>query len=87
MQQGYIKIIYSVTLCNHIFLYIFIYLFSPFQAILRPFRFFSKKKLNKCDLKPRAKIQNPTITPSGRKVTQVERRKKKERKTLLKVDT
>jgi hypothetical protein len=31
-----------------------------------------------CELKPHAKFRNPTITPSGRKVTQAEERKKKE---------
>ena len=31
-----------------------------------------------CDLKPHAKFQNPTITPSGRKVSEAERRRKKE---------
>jgi hypothetical protein len=30
-----------------------------------------------CDLKPDAKFQSPTITPSGRKVTGAEREKKK----------
>ena len=30
-----------------------------------------------CELKPHAKFQNPAITPSGRKVTQAEERKRK----------
>jgi hypothetical protein len=38
-----------------------------------------------CDLKPHTKYLNPMITPSGRKVTTVEREKRK--KTLLIVDT
>ena len=66
---------------------------------------FPKKKLKKrppnlcypksyffCDLKPHAKFWNPTITPSGTKVTTLERKKrererKKEKKTPLIVDT
>ena len=40
-----------------------------------------------CDLKPHAKFQNPTITPSGREVSEAERKKKKEKKTPLIVDT
>jgi hypothetical protein len=29
-----------------------------------------------CDLKPHGKFRNPTITPSGRKVTAAERKRK-----------
>ena len=38
-----------------------------------------------CDLKPRTKFQNATITPTGRKVSVAE--KKREKKTPLLVDT
>ena len=38
-----------------------------------------------CDWKPHNKFQNPTITPSGRKVTQAERRERE--KTPLILDT
>ena len=33
-----------------------------------------------CELKPHAKFWNPTIPPSGRKVTRAERKKKKKRR-------
>ena len=36
-----------------------------------------------CELKPHAKFQKPMIIPSGRKVTQGERRKKKRRKNAI----
>jgi hypothetical protein len=61
----------------------------PFQAILGTFRFFhpmSRGVPRICfhtksfffgELKPNAKFRNPTITPSGRKVTQAERKKSK----------
>jgi hypothetical protein len=39
-----------------------------------------------CEFKPHAKFQNPRTTPSGRKITQAEKRKKRE-KTPLIVDT
>ena len=39
-----------------------------------------------CELKPNAKFQNPTINPSGRKVTQGEEEEERE-KTPLIVDT
>ena len=32
-----------------------------------------------CDLKPHSKFQKPTITPSGRKVSEAEERKSEER--------
>jgi hypothetical protein len=32
-----------------------------------------------CELKPHANLHNPTITPSGRKVTKAERRKREGR--------
>ena len=40
-----------------------------------------------CDSKPHAKFQDPTITPSGRKVSEAERKKERERKNALIVDT
>jgi hypothetical protein len=33
-----------------------------------------------CNLKPHAKFQKPTVTPSGRKVTEAEERKRKKDK-------
>ena len=33
-----------------------------------------------CDLKPHAKFHNPTITPSGRKVTEAEEEREREEK-------
>ena len=67
--------------------------FENFQAILSTFLFFPRKNPKtstpgaphffypksyfSCDLKPHAKFQNPTITPSGRKVT---RRKEREKR-------
>ena len=51
---------------------------------------FNHKSYFLCDLKPHAKFWNPTITPSGRKVTnserEKERKKEREKKTLI-VDT
>jgi hypothetical protein len=38
--------------------------------------FFLPQILFLCDLKPHAKFQNPTITPSGRKVTRKKERKR-----------
>ena len=53
-----------------------------------PPNLFSPQILFFCDLKPHAKFQNPTITPSGRKVSVgEERERKKEKKTPLIVDT
>jgi hypothetical protein len=40
-----------------------------------------------CDLKPNAKFENPTINPSGRKVTAAERREKEKKEMPLIVDT
>ena len=40
---------------------------------------FHPKSYYFCELKPHAKFQNPTITPSGKKVTQAEREKREER--------
>ena len=41
-----------------------------------------------CELKPHANFQKPMMTPSGRKVTEEEReRRKKDKKTPLIVDT
>jgi hypothetical protein len=63
------------------------------------FSFFSKETKNLtpggqggppiffCDSKPHAKCQNHMITPSGRKVSEAERRKRKRRKKTLIVDT
>jgi hypothetical protein len=42
--------------------------------------FFLPQILFFCDLKPNAKFQNLKITPSGRKVTLAERRRKKEKR-------
>ena len=36
-----------------------------------------------CDLKPHGKYQNPTITPSGRKVNGAERRRRRENTLLI----
>jgi hypothetical protein len=52
-----------------------------------PTNFFYSKSYLFCNLKPHAKFQNPTITPSGRKVTGAEREKKERKKTPLIVDT
>jgi hypothetical protein len=46
-----------------------------------PGEIFHPKSYFWCDLKPHAKIQNPTITPSGRKVSEAERKKKEGNKT------
>jgi hypothetical protein len=35
-----------------------------------------------CELKPHAKFRNPTITPSGRKVTSGERREREKKQTI-----
>ena len=43
-------------------------------------RFFYPKSYFFCDLKPHAKFRNPTITPSGSKVTTSEREKEKKRR-------
>ena len=40
-----------------------------------PLIFFHPKSYFLCDLKPHAKFHNPTITPSGRKVSEAERKK------------
>ena len=48
-----------------------------FQAILTTFRFFRPKSYFLCDLKPHAKFQNPTITPSWRKVSEGKEREEK----------
>ena len=48
---------------------------------------FHPKSYFLCDLKPHAKFKNPTITPSGRKVSEAEREKEEREKTLLIVDT
>ena len=40
-----------------------------------------------CDLKPHPKFQNPTITPSGRKVAQAEEEERRREKTPLIMDT
>ena len=45
--------------------------------------FFYPKSYFFCDLKPYAKFGNPTITPSGRKVTVGERTKKEEKTPLI----
>jgi hypothetical protein len=45
-----------------------------------PPHFCSPQFLFFCDLKAHAKFQNPTITPSGRKVTQGERREKEKKR-------
>ena len=39
------------------------------------------------ELKPHAKFRKPTITPSGRKVTQAEEERKKERKNAANSDS
>ena len=39
-------------------------------------QFFLSPQFLLCDLRPHSKFHNPTITPSGRKVTQAERRRK-----------
>ena len=39
--------------------------------------FFHPKSYFFCELKPHAKFRNPTLTPSGRKVTRAEREKRK----------
>ena len=43
-------------------------------------KFVSPQILIFCDLEPNAKFQNPTITPSGRKVMQAERKKKEKKR-------
>ena len=63
------------------------FLFFPQKSTLRgpggvPQILFHPKTYFFCDLKPRAKFCNPTITPSGRKVT-----RQKKRKTPLIVNT
>ena len=53
-----------------------------------PTRFFSHpKSYFFCELKPHAKFWNPTITPSGRKVTRRREREREEKITPLIVDT
>ena len=51
-----------------------------------PPNYFPPQILFFCDLRPHAKFQNPTITPSGRKVMAGERKRERE-KTPLIVDT
>jgi hypothetical protein len=41
------------------------------------------KNLIYCDLKPQAKFQNHTITPSGRKVSVAERKKEEKKKNAF----
>ena len=48
-----------------------------------PSNLFDPKSYFFCDLKPQANFRNPTITPSGRKVTTSERRKKEEKKKTV----
>ena len=78
---------------SHYFLECFLYS-AEHQALFDDFKHFSfhkknKKKITPCELKPHAKFQNPRTTPSGRKVTQVERRnsggyeRRRERKNAL----
>ena len=61
---------------------IFLSIFSPLKGARGgPQKFVSPQILFFCDWQPHAKFENPTITPSGRKVTAAERREKKRRKT------
>ena len=48
---------------------------------------FSTQILFFCELKSHAKFRNPTITPSGRKVSEAEERKREREKTPFIVDT
>ena len=54
-----------------------------FNTWVVPRYFFLPKSYFFCELKPHAKFRNPTITPSGRKVTQGEREKKERKKNAV----
>jgi hypothetical protein len=55
--------------------------------MLTPEFVFTQNLIFLCELKPHAKFWNPTISPSGRKVTAAEREREEEKKTALIVDS